>query len=117
MSAQPDIVIKTGIIHDIVGSREAAYSDAIRSLAKYKFWMFGYHAASWVKYNRLLKGTPYHNGNPFKIFVHLAMIERGELDNARPHEIQQGKNLSAQWDKRNIAQVIECTGSAGGAEI
>jgi len=82
-----------GAFNAIITSREAAYSDAVRCLAKYKFWMFGYHAAGWVKYNRLLKGTPWHNGSPFKIFVHIAMIARGDLDNARPHEIAQGEAL------------------------
>jgi hypothetical protein len=80
----------------VIESREGAYTDAIRALAKYKFWMFGYHAASWVKYNRLLKGSMYHQGSPFRVFVRLAVIERGELHNARPHEIHEGDKAALQ---------------------
>lgn len=75
------------IVRNVIDKREAAFADAIRSLAKYKFWMFGYHAAAWVKYNQLLKGTPWHQGNPFKRFVELAEIERGELDGAAAWEV------------------------------
>jgi len=80
-----------------IDAREEAFEAAIRALAKYKFWMFGYHAACWVKYNRLLKGTPWHNGSPFGRFVELARIEIGELPDAKPHEIHKAKHLSAQW--------------------
>jgi hypothetical protein len=42
------------------------------SLAGYKFWMFGYHAAQWV----LLKGIlPGHRPNPFKALVDMAKAE------------------------------------------
>jgi hypothetical protein len=59
----------------------AAIGDAERkawlSLAGYKFWMFGYHAAQWV----LLKGIlPGHRPNPFKVLVDMAkavVAERG----------------------------------------
>lgn len=81
------------IAADIVDRREAAYESAIRALAKYKFWMFGYHAAAWVKYNQLLKGTPWHQGNPFNGFVRLALIERGELPDALPHETHKAKQI------------------------
>lgn len=44
------------------------------ALSRYKFWMFGYHAANWVNINRLGKlGL----SNPFKILVKTAQ-ERGE---------------------------------------
>lgn len=85
MSPKRDIVAK------VIDKREAAFASAIRSLAKYKFWMFGYHAAAWVKYNDLLKGTPWHQGNPFKRFVQLAEIERGELDGAAAWEVDAGR--------------------------
>lgn len=39
---------------------------AFAALSRYKFWMFGYHAAMWVNYNR-------HSGlkakNPFRDLV------------------------------------------------
>jgi hypothetical protein len=88
------------VINEILASRDCAFNDAIRALSKYKFWMFGYHAASWVKYNRLLKATPWHNGNPFGRFVELARIEIGELPDAAPHERHTAKKLSAQWGER-----------------
>jgi len=82
------------IFDKIIDRREAVYESAIRSLAKYKFWMFGYYAAAWVKYNELLKDTPWHQGNPFKLFVDQAVIERGELDSARAFEIEQAKRVA-----------------------
>jgi len=46
--------------------------DALRSLLKYKFWMFGYHAARWVQINRLgrlcLK-------NPFRFLIAIAGLK------------------------------------------
>lgn len=42
---------------------------AWKSLAGYKFYMFGYHAAAWVKYNKLLANPM---PNPFKDLVHKA---------------------------------------------
>jgi len=92
-----DIPASTDTIRRVVDARETAYEDAIRAVAKYKFWMFGYYAASWVKYNKLLKGTPWHQGNPFKRFVELGRIEIGELPDARPHERHTAKALTAQW--------------------
>jgi hypothetical protein len=41
------------------------------SLARYKFWMFGYHAAAWVKYNELLPSDK-KQPNPFSDLVKLA---------------------------------------------
>ena len=48
--------------------KSVAYEKAIRALAGYKFWMFGYHASQWVLLNSLGKREP----NPFKAFVDLA---------------------------------------------
>lgn len=90
---EAEIVLETNVMRLAIDRREAVYRDAIRALAKYKFWMFGYYAASWVKYNKLLKGTPYHQGNPFKVFVQVAMIERGDLDEAMPHEVYMGGKM------------------------
>lgn len=42
---------------------------ALDALARYKFWMFGYHAADWVRLNRRLPGS---RPNPFKRLVLLA---------------------------------------------
>ncbi|MCP4470471.1 MAG: hypothetical protein GY815_07260 [Gammaproteobacteria bacterium] len=81
----------------VIDEREADFRRAIRALAKYKFWMFGYHAASWVRHNRMLKGTPWHQGSPFKRLVEMAVVERGELDNALPHEIHAAKRASDQF--------------------
>lgn len=48
-----------------------AVEKAWKSLAGYKFWMFGYHAGRWVNYNRLLPAGHRHP-NPFKGLVQLA---------------------------------------------
>ena len=49
-----------------------AEEKAWRSLAGYKFWMFGYHAAQWVLLNRI--DTPFGErmANPFRALVQLA---------------------------------------------
>jgi hypothetical protein len=39
------------------------------ALQGYKFWMFGYHASSWVKYNKLLLEP---RPNPFNGLVNFA---------------------------------------------
>lgn len=46
---------------------------AIDALARYKFWMFGYHAAQWVMLNRLDGGK---RPNPFKHIVEAARKEK-----------------------------------------
>lgn len=46
---------------------------AIDALARYKFWMFGYHAADWVKINRRLGGK---RPSPFKALVLAARQQR-----------------------------------------
>jgi hypothetical protein len=45
---------------------EDAERKAWDSLARYKFWMFGYHAAFWVKLNRL---GEFNRPNPWKTLV------------------------------------------------
>lgn len=46
---------------------------AVDSLARYKFLMFGYHAAQWVTLNKLLnKKQP----NPFRGFVKMSRMTR-----------------------------------------
>ncbi len=49
-----------------------AEKKAIKALAGYKFWMFGYWAAQWVNYNRI---SGLKKPNPFKKFVQLARQE------------------------------------------
>lgn len=48
---------------------DIAEHEALKNLARYKFWMFGYFAARWVFLNRLLKAK---RPNPFKEFVSAA---------------------------------------------
>jgi hypothetical protein len=47
----------------------AAETKAWEALARYKFWMFGYWAADWVRLNRRLQSK---RPNPFKQLVVLA---------------------------------------------
>lgn len=53
----------------ILGLMEESERKAWVSLGGYKFWMFGYHAAAWVKYNQLLDEPL---SNPFKDLVKFA---------------------------------------------
>jgi hypothetical protein len=41
-------------LYRLADQREEAERKAWSSLAGYKFWMFGYHAAAWVKFNQVL---------------------------------------------------------------
>jgi hypothetical protein len=47
---------------------DKAERKALDSLARYKFWMFGYHAGHWVMLNRLLP-TNQRRKNPFRELV------------------------------------------------
>jgi DNA-directed RNA polymerase specialized sigma24 family protein len=49
--------------------RDEAFSKALNSLARYKFYMFGYWASVWVQMNRLSR---IRRANPFNPFVELA---------------------------------------------
>ena len=53
---------------------DAAEAKAWAALAGYKFWMFGYWAAWWVKLNQLHPGTP--RRNPWREVVALARRRR-----------------------------------------
>lgn len=55
-----------GVILSRMAMQEAK---AWQSLARYKFWMFGYHAAQWVMLASLLSPKP---ANPFGEAVRLA---------------------------------------------
>lgn len=49
---------------DVTTARTLAERKAWDALSRYKFYMFGYHAASWVKYNQLLPQGA-RDSNPF----------------------------------------------------
>lgn len=56
----------------VMKKRDAVELKAWQALARYKFWMFGYHAAQWVLLTQHLgDGRP----NPFKILVKAARAE------------------------------------------
>lgn len=62
---------------DLVNKLEAELNATERkawdALARYKFWMFGYWAAAWVRLNRIGEfGRP----NPFRPLVDLARASR-----------------------------------------
>lgn len=57
-----------GLIRSKMQSSE---EKAWEALSGYKFWMFGYHAGAWVRYNQLLP-TSERRPNPFRDAVHLA---------------------------------------------
>lgn len=61
-------------------NRTEAERKAWDALSRYKFYMFGYHAASWVKYNQLYPPA-LRKGNPF-----------GELIAAARHQAEQAKD-------------------------
>ena len=48
---------------------DEAESKALDSLSRYKFQMFGYHAATWVTLNRI---SGLNRPNPFAAFVRIA---------------------------------------------
>lgn len=58
--------------------REEAARKAIDALARYKFWMFGYWAAAWVRLNRQCETR---KPSPFKHIVEAA--RRGEQGERR----------------------------------
>jgi len=55
---------------EILDSMEDAERKAWKALAGYKFWMFGYHAARWINYNKLLPGLD-RRPSPFRDAVKL----------------------------------------------
>ena len=56
------------------------------ALARYKFWMFGYHCGQWVQLNRILGGR---RSNPFGVLVKMARQVRdsGGVDASQPCEL------------------------------
>ena len=68
-----------GTYERLVEARDDAERQAWKSLAGYKFKMFGYWAAWWVKANKLLPPSQ-RKGNPFRDLVHQARsinVDRG----------------------------------------
>jgi len=61
----------------ILEAMEEAERKAWEALAGYKFWMFGYHAARWINYNKLLSKP---RRNPFSDSVELARQKIEELE-------------------------------------
>lgn len=59
------------IMMDVRKAREEAKRKALDNLARYKFSNFGYWAAHWVHYNRLLP-APQRQRNPFRELVQLS---------------------------------------------
>ena len=72
---------------------QTAIEKAWEALSGYKFWMFGYHAARWVNYNRLLPG-PERHGNPFRDAVALARskVDGGLQQASRPDTEKEAEN-------------------------
>jgi len=69
----PDSTSMTDTVHN---ARLEAETKAWKALAGYKFYMFGYWSAAWVKYNHLMPKEE-KLPNPFKDAVLLA---RDKLD-------------------------------------
>ena len=65
---------------DITDMMNTQKLKATKSLAGYKFLMFGYHAAQWVMLNKTLP-RKFKQGNPFKGLVETARIaiKEGEV--------------------------------------
>lgn len=61
--------------NDIIILMNVQREKAVKSLAGYKFLMFGYHAAQWVMLNKTLP-RKFKQGNPFKDLVELARDKR-----------------------------------------
>lgn len=57
----------------ILEARDQAEVKAWKALAGYKFYMFGYWASAWVKYNGLLDQVD-KDPSPFKKLVHAARL-------------------------------------------
>jgi len=87
-------------IKDMMKVEEAK---AWKSLAGYKFYMFGYHAAAWVKLNQLLpKPLP----NPFRNLVRLAL----------PYKNHSNTEIAA-WKKGGHWIIRELRSDASGAVL
>lgn len=68
------------LLDKIIRLQDEAERKAWAALAGYKFWMFGYWAATWVKYNQLLPNDGLRKPNPFKGLVAIARDEKEAFD-------------------------------------
>jgi hypothetical protein len=68
-------------IDRIHNARLDAETRAWSALASYKFYMFGYWAAAWVKYNHLMPKDQ-KLANPFRPAVHLARAVQDDRNSA-----------------------------------
>jgi hypothetical protein len=59
---------------ELIAELEEAEKKAWTSLARYKFWMFGYWAAIWVHLNRI---SGENRSNPWGDLVRLAREKNG----------------------------------------
>jgi hypothetical protein len=59
------------VVTRLIEARRLARRKAYENLARYKFFMFGYHAAQWVLLNHIMKDG---SRNPFRPLVQLARI-------------------------------------------
>lgn len=57
-------------------AKQDAINKAFKSLAGYKFEMFGYWASKWVSLNQLSAKVGKKDPNPFRDFVHLAQEKK-----------------------------------------
>lgn len=73
---------------NILKAMDEAEIKAIDNLARYKFCNFGYHAANWVNYNKLLKTK---KPNPFSNLVNLSRSMRSQkiIQSFKHHTEQQ----------------------------
>jgi hypothetical protein len=68
MTENNDSTKENPFISMIKAEREISKNKALDALSRYKFWMFGYHAAAWVKYNQLLP-MAHQEESPFSPLV------------------------------------------------
>jgi len=68
---------------------DEAEEKAHKSLARYKFMLFGYWAAIWTHLNRV---GNFHRPNPFSDYVEIARKKGGALGKRKPN--QQTQNVS-----------------------
>jgi hypothetical protein len=66
-------------IDELFAARQEAEFKAWDSLSRYKFMMFGYWAACFVKFNRILAKEFVPVKNPFKSLVDHARFRVGEI--------------------------------------
>lgn len=61
--------------NELISELDEAEHKAWDSLARYKFWMFGYWAAIWVHLNRI---SGQKRPNPWRDLVTVARLQKGQ---------------------------------------